>query len=251
MATIHFLGYLRHNFLLSAFSGQFPEVRLTTPDCIEVGIVVQIEDSRLFVKCDVGDHAVDGSWLHRQADRVVHCIADSLTFRIGMAIVPILEKITRTDGVTERIIFRDSNLPGICSSYDPEDPQSLLDMYILLLHNPGLAIAMNDLTASAAGINLVFVNCARAVDTIRNLISPNTDAIDGWKNMQQQLNISRDYLTFVTGLSKGHRHGDYGALDDDKTEDARQRAWIIMDRFLHFLKGGSVPLDRSLFPELQ
>jgi hypothetical protein len=112
-------------------------------------------------------------------------------------------------------------------------------------------MALNDLIISVTLPHHAAVNCARAIDGIRNLMVPaGGDRKQSWLLMRQNLNVAESYLTFLTNVSIAPRHGDRTHIPGSVVTETVERSWIIMDRFLEFRKRGNCPLPIDRFPLL-
>lgn len=97
----------------------------------------------------------------------------------------------------------------------------------------------------------VAVNCARAVEGIRHLIAGEGERPEvAWPLMRESLNVDRAYLEFITSSSTKNRHGHREMLKSLTAREIMKRSWILMDRYLHFLKRSGVPLTEPEFPML-
>jgi hypothetical protein len=86
------------------------------------------------------------------------------------------------------------------------------------------------------------VKCARSIEGLAYLILDTRDKKKLWKAFLGNLNLSEDYISFITG-----------ALAPPKAFDVfecQRRAWVIAGRFLEFRRRGSVTLPISEFPLL-
>jgi len=112
--------------------------------------------------------------------------------------------------------------------------------------------ALNDLIVAITIPHISSINCARAVDAIKHLISPtaSTDK-QAWEQMQSTLHLDKKYLTLVTDISKDARHGKGTHVSGSMTTEATQRAWTVMNRYFEFRKRGNKPLPISDFPLLK
>lgn len=150
------------------------------------------------------------------------------------------------------------DLEGICTvcnvankpSEDEKGDDSFIDLYQLVMNDWNLRLALDALTYSLDFPDMAIVNCARAIEHIRNMIAPDEDRKIAWQIMRETLNIGQNYLEPLSKASAGPRHGDF-RTDLLKAGDARRRAWRVMNRYLEFRKrGGPDALPLSEFPLL-
>ena len=75
--------------------------------------------------------------------------------------------------------------------------------------------------------------------------------VTAWEVFRHVLNLERSFTDYITNASIAPRHGNKmahpGEADNSKL---LEHAWMIMDRFIAFRKGGSMPLSISDFPML-
>ena len=70
------------------------------------------------------------------------------------------------------------------------------------------------------------------------------------EKLQESLNLTKEYVQFISELSAGPRHGTIDPQDPIEVMEVRRRAWVIANRFLEFRKRGSVDLSEPSFPRL-
>jgi len=68
--------------------------------------------------------------------------------------------------------------------------------------------------------------------------------------MRDNLNVSQQFLEFITDHSIGPRHGDVLDIPFSIINELIRRSWIVMNRFLEFKKRGDQKLPSSDFPLL-
>ena len=125
-------------------------------------------------------------------------------------------------------------------------------MYKIALSDPDVMLAVNDLIASIAVSHHGPINCGRVVEVIRDAIAPRSaKEKQAWEIMRTSLNLSFDYVQFITHVSKGPRHGKrMGVTTQDQFNETINRAWTVMNRFFEYKKRGDVALPIDLFPLL-
>jgi hypothetical protein len=127
-----------------------------------------------------------------------------------------------------------------------------LKVYKVVLEEPAIFMALNDLIVAISYPHHGPVNCARAVESIRHLLAPNLKKRDAqWRVMNNALQLKSTYTSFITDHAKTGRHGDRTHIPGTTVREVVQRSWTIMNRFLEYKKrGGAVPLPLREFPEL-
>lgn len=168
----------------------------------------------------------------------------------GMAVL--LDTFVRPDGTETTLLSHHDNLAANCKAFDLTMKQrgvnDLAQLYGLILSDLDLMKALNDLVSAITFPSSIAINCARAVEGIRNLmVSRGMDRKQGWPMMRERLNLDQKYLAFVTDASTAPRHGDRRPLPDGTLLEVLNRSWKIMDRYLEYRKRGSQPLPIAEF----
>jgi hypothetical protein len=121
----------------------------------------------------------------------------------------------------------------------------------IVLQKIPVILIMNDLISSMSNTNVASVSCARALDGIKNQISPGIkDDARSWKRMQQALNVTEPYLKFVTSHSRDARHARLIGISETAVDEIIARSWTVMDRYLWYLIGGEESLPHTKYPTL-
>jgi len=82
------------------------------------------------------------------------------------------------------------------------------------------------------------------------MIAPGEKTGEQWAKMRSALNLTEEYLKYITDLSKGPRHGERTRIEGESTTEITRRSWIIMNRFIEYRKRGNQDLPTSDFPLL-
>lgn len=180
-------------------------------------------------------------------------LVDLVSFQHAWGLSVILDTLVMADGSVSTFMPKDERLAQYSSAIRSSDPTiNNFDIcYRLLLGEPALFMALNDLIVSITLPHHASVNCARAVEGLRVLMtSPTTDRKQAWPIFQTNLNIDRAYREYVTDTSTGPRHGDRAHIPGTVVMEVVKRSWIIMNRFLEYRKRGNTPLPWPEFPLL-
>jgi len=222
---------------------------------LEMSFVLKIHNSLIEIECDVNRFGADDLVpVYMRAFDLARASVNLVAFALGSGMALILETMIDPLGTTTPLVFTDPRLAPLCRSFSINSslPDPRFDQVCqFVLTEPPLFFALNDLIASITLPHESSVNCARAVERLRNLVaSPDLPRKDAWAYFRKSLNISKEYLEFVTMYSTGPRHGNSTHIPGDITAELLRRAWIIMDRFLEFRKRGNAVLPVSEFPIL-
>jgi len=124
-------------------------------------------------------------------------------------------------------------------------------MWDLVVADPALFQALDDLIVSITLPHHSPVNCARAVEGLRHLIAaPGASASQAWEQMRDALRLDRTFLQLITDTSTAPRHGNRAYIPGATTTETVRRSWIVMDRFLAYRKRGNTPRPVAEFPVL-
>lgn len=161
----------------------------------------------------------------------------------------------KPNGIVYDLLVERPDLEAAVTAFKAGAPNTLFsfdEMYRIVACELDLIPALNDLIVSISLPHHAPINCARAIETIRELIMPteSDDREKGWKVMREQLNIDRDYLKFITQHSTKRRHGKRTGISPADYQEIIRRAWNVMNRFLEYRKRGNQQLPLSEFPLL-
>jgi hypothetical protein len=178
---------------------------------------------------------------------------DSLCFFYGFGLRAFIEIFVDENGKQTALTPRAGHeVIGLCTAFnlDPSytGPDNFEAMMRLILEERSLLLALNDLIAPVSQFNLATINCARSIETLRSaMASPGWTRDKEWEFMREQLNLTKAYTQFVIGLSTEPRHGKRKAPEVGQQSEITKRAWVIMDRFMHYRKGGNQRLPLAEF----
>ncbi len=223
---------------------------------VSLGLVmdftVQIQDSKVSVECQVNRYQDDDlPHLHMRAIDLARAAIDIFCFANGWGLTIWLDTFIKPDGAEQFLVSQMPQLAPLCTAFNlaPTGGQ-VEDVWKLVVSEPAIFMALNDLIAGITWPHFAPVNCARAIEGLRVLMVPTTDRKQAWPIFQTNLNIERDYREYVTDISTGPRHGDRAFIPSTLVTETITRSWVIMNRFLEFRKGGNRPLPLADFPLL-
>jgi hypothetical protein len=171
-------------------------------------------------------------------------IAQGLTVTLDFAIGP--------NGNPSYLIAGNPALAPFCTAYDISSATDVSTMIDIVMANIDVARVLNDLISAISTPHVSPINCGRAMDGIKHIISGSTrDDKKSWKMMRDALHIEEQYIRYIMTHSTDPRHGRPTHVPASVTEEVCRRSWIIMDRFLEYKKRGSLPLPVAQFPLLK
>lgn len=212
---------------------------------------VKIVESNVEIVCDSNKYLTDNDYaqVHLQAVDSVRSALDTFGFITGIGLTVFLDKVIKPDGIEYNIVHDGPHLAAFVQGFDLS-PSSFTGLYQIIVSDPAIILAMNDLVVCLSLHHHAFVNCGRVVEAIRELISPGITKKQAWPLMRQNLNIEEGYLAFITDQSSGPRHADRKGIKREDYQEIIDRTWIIMNRFLEFRKRGNQQLPIADFPLL-
>jgi hypothetical protein len=185
--------------------------------------------------------------LYRRAFITAKLAIDLISFSSGTGLLLDFDNLIQPGGKTIPITFGYQPAQQLCKAYRYTDISKALS---IILTDFDAATALGDLTETIISPNKVVINCARAIETIRNIIDSNADRDTAWATMRTVLNCSKEYLQSVVTPSQTHRHGNYVSTANEEGNKILQRAWTIMNRFFEYRMRGNQSLAAPEFPLL-
>jgi hypothetical protein len=212
-------------------------------------ISVNVTESVIKLKCETNHAASEAeeNQIRFRALASVRAMTGSASFIAGLGITPVLTTMLRPDGTEMPVDFKYTSLEQLVTAFDLS-AQGFVGLCLMIGNDLNLLFVFNDLVDSIAHPLQAIVNCGRALEGIRLLMSPNvTSKPEQWRIMQEKLNIARSYRELVTEQSQGPRHADRTGVTDVTFQTSLERTWTIMNRYLEFRKRGEIPLTAPEF----
>jgi hypothetical protein len=213
---------------------------------------ISIQEGIITIDCKVETYGRQEHFsdIYHRALEISWASVNLVAFSMGIAALPILDTFTDPDGNTTALVNRDRPLEALCTAFSPASPDFHDFLTTVLLELP-LHNALRDLIWAISTPNEIPPSCARAVETLRTLMTPaGSDRKLGWSLMRENLRLTEEYLKLITEHAKGPRHGDHRFVPGTMTREIATRAWTVMNRFLEYRKRGSQPLPEQEFPLL-
>jgi hypothetical protein len=255
MQTVRFIGRVLPP--VAGVTVELPDLKWKWEEHnLEPAFRVKIGASVINIECDLDRYeATYFDELYRRATDLSRVAVNVVAFASGHGLTVVLETFIDPRGMPSIIFPTDPRMTALCTAYSL-DPSRLADLgavYSLILTEPPLFRALNDLIESISVPHVAPVNCGRVVDGIRRMITPPTSSLttaQAWQAMHNALNVSRVYLEWISNQSTGPRHGDPTFVPGNVTMDVTLRTWTIMNRFLEYRKRSNTPLAAPEFPLL-
>lgn len=228
---------------------------------LEMTFSITIRNSFIEIVCGLNryDPALT-SELYKRALDLSRAAIDLVSFSSGQGMTVMLDRFTDPDGRNTAVAFTYPELARHCTAFRAD--ADFGGMCKLVMAEPNLFMALNDLIAAITYPHLATVNCARVVEAIRNCIAPPSDPPpkagkelererkERWATMRSCLRLGEAFLMPITDVSKKPRHGDKTYIPGPQVGDVVQRTWAVMNRFLEYRKRGSLALPETEFPLL-
>jgi hypothetical protein len=217
--------------------------------------LVNIIDSHIGVEIEVDDGSQTISELTNQALELARAAVDGFCFSKGWGLRVSLDRFFDEYGIETVLlpVLEDFDVDislHTVNSIHVVDPGALNDLYLFMTADPNIALAFNDLIAAITYPRFAEINCARAIDGIRVVMTPDgMSKTQGWEMMRDALNITEEALQTISKLSRGPRHGDRKSRSFHEVDTVIKRTWEIMRRFVEFARSGS-KLSLSKYPRL-
>lgn len=132
------------------------------------------------------------SIVHVHATIAARSLVDLIAFSLGCGITLIFDEIQNVKGERGTFAFHDPKLGELCTSVNQA---TFRKMIALIMNDSASYMALNDLICSMSTPLTSLINCARAVEGIRHVVSrPITEPKKQWPIMRDKLNISSPYI---------------------------------------------------------
>jgi len=189
--------------------------------------------------------------LAMHAENLARSAVDCWCFSNGTGLSVFIEKVIHPDGSTHLLVPGTSRVENLCTAFpaslEGQVVANLKEMFDIVFFDPIARMALRDLVACVHQFDMAAINCGRAIEGIRNSISPGLGRNEAWPIMRSSLNISERLTKYVTAESANPRHGSERVFGGTKQGEALTLSWQIMNRFLAFRKGGSLQLKEPNF----
>jgi len=216
----------------------------------EVDIVCRVDKSVIDIECILShwkvEHFPD---LYRRALDIVRAKIDVVGFKMACGLTVLLDTFEAPDGSVTPIALNAPYLEGICTAFSLD--KGFDEVCMQVLQRPLLFMAIRELMTAISLPHVSLVECARAMDRIKNTLAPpGSKDKAAWNRMRETLRIDEAYLKYITDASADPRHGQPGHTPGSVTTEVTRRAWIIMNRYLEYIVHGEKPLDPTAYPIL-
>jgi hypothetical protein len=212
---------------------------------------VEIRDGKIDVKISAPEYRdADLPEWHRRAFDVCRSIISLHAFKMGLGLTVTLDAFITPTGREGVWLVGDNRLPAVCTAITTDEEFD--QVWHLVLADPTLIRHLSDLIESITIPHAAVINCARVVDGIKALVSPDeNNEKRAWKRLQDAFNIEESYLQLLSETSRKPRHGRHVRIGGILVNEVVLRAWNVMNRYLEYRKRGNMRLPLSEFPLLK
>jgi len=222
---------------------------------IDVLFKIQIASSLIYVECHTELYKLEHhAEYYLYTMDIVDAAVSISTLSTGIFLFPVIDRLIFPSGEIRKPIVFYPELQDICKSFglSPTPNETFDNVYKAIFSDLNVMLALRDLTEAGRVGHAATINCARAMDRLKHLITPGDRSESRkWENMRLTLCIRESYLKYITDYSKKNRHGTLEFIHGDNLIEVIRRSWIIFDRFLEYKKRGDLPLSPSQFSFLE
>jgi hypothetical protein len=214
---------------------------------LKISFTVKITNAKIVADVDINRLGeVENRHAHTAVHQIVEAALSTITYERGALLSFAMETAILPDGTVKPIVMFLRELQQLCTAYPPGQ------LPLNYISSGRMRWVLRDL-ANALQPDMTTINCARAMEGIRNEIAPpELKEKPAWALMREKLQIDRPYLKSITDSSKDHRHANFVTMELSEMIVILRRSWTVMDRYFHFFKrGGSDALPLEEFPNLQ
>jgi predicted DNA-binding ArsR family transcriptional regulator len=248
MPTVHFMGYVEPRNIHLMMENLNPVTERDKATGYVTTFTIAIIDSVVSVECEVDEVRREYiSNLYTRSYEITRTLVNLVSLKMGWGLKVYLETYIAPDGKEETLMTRMDSIRGLFTSYDLNQMGAFFD---LMVSDVNLYMALDDLVEAISTPRVATTNCARVIDAIRHLISPQLKDKAGWTAMREALNADESYLQLISNKSKLSRHGKHEYLTSEEAQEIIARACIITDRYLHYRIQYKDKLPLNLFPQL-
>ena len=257
MPTVYFKGRVLPAAVQISFT-DIPQVKwVWEEESITFDFVIRITKSRVEVECKL-DHYQDDytGEIHRRAFDLARACVNVAAFGTGFGVTVFFDEFVGPNGIPSPIVCINPLLAAECTAFKMgavtlEEKRNLEAILALVMREPAVFMALNDLIEAISIPHIAATNCGRILDCLRKLVAPGIEPKQGWPIFQKTIQADEAYLSFISEHSKNPRHGEHTRIDGPTTTEIAKRTWIIMNRFLEFRNRGNLPLPLAEFPLLK
>lgn len=260
MPIIHFIGGIvpasaRHVTLaFPEADGKLTSKYSSPENNLEASIIFHIKNSLVDVECEVNRFSDDPDFIgliHKPVFDLTQALVSLVDFNTGYGLNVYFDYLVNPKGERSALLLQHPRLAALCSAFRLTDPTGFMRIVFIVLSDFSLCMALNDLNEAITLTHHATHSCARCIERLRTAMCGETmDRREAWIQFRSNLQMSREYINYITDRSAGSRHGDPTFIPGPEVTEVTERSWTIVNRFLEFRKRGNIALPLSEFPLL-
>jgi hypothetical protein len=218
---------------------------------LDVAIQIEIAHSKVTAVCTANrfDPAVDFMPIYIRAFDLARAAADLVGFAEGRPLMVVFDSVVDPTGEPKPVRVEQPAFARYVTAFGLN--RNLSEVWKVIVEDPAIFQALNDLVACIALPHHGPINAARVVEGLSHTIGGvGAKPQVRWNALRDALNVDKDFLQQITDLSAEPRHGNRTHIPGIQVDRVVTRAWMIMNRFLEYKLRGGVPLPTAEFPLL-
>jgi hypothetical protein len=256
MPTVYFRGIVLPTTVEISFT-DIPQAKWKwDEENLTIDFIVRITKSKIEVQCDLDRYQDDYlGELHRRAFDLARACVNVAAFATGFGVTVFFDNFIAPNGIQSALLFTSPHVVAECTAFKmnpqtQEEKKALSKILGLVMSEPALFMALNDLIQAVSVPHMAPANCGRVIDGLRKLVVPGVEPKQAWPIFQAAIHADAAYLNFISEHSKIPRHGGHIRIDGATTTEISRRTWAIMNRFIELRKRGIQSLPLAEFPLL-
>ena len=152
----------------------------------------KIEGSDVSVECEVDRFdPTDLVPIWMRAFDIVRAAVDLACFAAGIGATVTLDRMVDPKAEHRTLLSQEPGLANLCSAFSIGEPPNadLSTVLNIVLREPPLFMALNDLITAITLPHHSTVSCARAIERLRHLIAAGLQPKHSWESLRQNLRI--------------------------------------------------------------
>lgn len=218
-------------------------------DEISMRMKIDITSGSVVVTCEVQEYKESKLGVILAASTMpTRALVNLHSFATGEPFTLVFDEVERPVQGRQTLGFQNPALASLVTSYGNSD---LSRVSALVLTDERLMLLFYDLSLAVSAIPMYQpIACGRALDGIRNFLAPDKPTKQGWPIVHAALNVSKNYVIKVSGMSEKPRHAEIIRYSPAEIQECLERTWVVTNRFLEYRLRGSHPLTAPEFPLL-
>jgi hypothetical protein len=249
MPTVLFTGYAEPRLTHINVSNLTPIWELNVVTGRVAKFTIEVSDCQIQVQCEldeIDEKEIDQ--LYTRSVELSRALINLIALKMGVGMTVIINKVIKPDGTHELLCSRAAHLIGRIDSYAMEDIDQMFQRFAC---DVDFTMMINDMVDAMTRPRTVSVNCARAIDSVKNMTVHDGKDRASWGIVREKLKIDEDYVQEISRSSTTSRHGKHSYISVETSEDLLLRTWEVFNRYLHSLKYPNQIVPPDKFAQLK